>query len=128
MANQTQPRLLEEFPPLTTDQWMEVVYKDLKGAAFNKKLLWHTDEGIPVRPFYRAEDLAGLQHLGSAPGEFPYVRGTRPDNDWEIRDEPVHESPDVIAAYRFHDAGSTVVQELGYALAEAVERLASAPG
>ena len=93
MSKETQPRLLEEFPPLTTDQWMEVVQKDLKGADFNKKLLWQTDEGIPVRPFYRAEDLAGLEHMGSAPGEFPYVRGTRPDNDWEIRDEPVPDRP-----------------------------------
>lgn len=127
MANEAQPRLLKEFPPVTTDRWMEVVQKDLKGTDFNKKLLWQTDEGIAVRPFYRAEDLTGLEHMGPAPGEFPYVRGTRPDNDWEIREKPVADSSDVIAAHRFHDAGATVVQELGYGLAEAVDRLASAP-
>ena len=127
MANETQTSLLSEFPPVTTAEWMAVVEKDLKGADFSKKLLWQTDEGIAVRPFYRAEDLDALEHMGAAPGPFPYVRGTKPDTDWEIREEPAGASPDVIAAHRFQDAGATVVQELGYGIAEAVERLATAP-
>jgi methylmalonyl-CoA mutase len=127
MANETQARLLTGFPPVTTAEWMAVVEKDLKGADFSRKLLWQTDEGITVRPFYRAEDLDGLEHTGAAPGQFPYVRGTRPDNDWEIREEAVAGSPDVIAAHRLQEAGATVVQELGYGIAEAIERLATAP-
>jgi len=64
---------LEEFPPVSTEQWDEVVRKDLKGAAPKSKL------------FYRAEDLRRLEYLDSAPGEFPYTRGTRGDNAWRIR-------------------------------------------
>ena len=69
----SQALTLEEFPPVSTEQWDEVVRKDLKGAAPKSKL------------FYRAEDLRGLEYLDSAPGEFPYTRGTRGDNAWRIR-------------------------------------------
>ncbi len=107
----TQAKLLDEFPPVSTAEWMAVVEKDLKGADFSKKLVWQTDEGIAVRPFYRAEDLNGLETLPP-----------KPDNNWEIREAPVA-GPHVVAAHRFHDAGGTVVQELGYGIAEAIGRL-----
>lgn len=78
-------KLNEDFAPVTTAEWNEVVRKDLKGAE-PSKLLWKTDEGITVKPFYRAEDLKDLHgQLDSAPGEFPFVRGTRAGNDWSIR-------------------------------------------
>jgi methylmalonyl-CoA mutase len=83
-------RLLAEFPPTTTARWKEEILADLKGADYNR-LVWESDDGITVQPFYREEDMAGLAHLGPAPGEFPYVRGTRASNAWRIReviDEP----------------------------------------
>jgi methylmalonyl-CoA mutase len=123
----SEAKLLLDFPPVTTEQWLEAVKKDLKGADFAKKLHWQTDEGVTVRPFYREEDLAALGHLGAAPGQFPYVRGTKPENDWEMLEEPVEASPDTIAAHRFHNQGATAVQELAYAIAEGIERLATAP-
>ena len=79
-------KFLEEFPPVSTEKWQEAVVKDLKGADYAKRLIWQTDEQIPVKPFYRSDDLAGLQHLDSAPGEFPYTRGTRVSNAWRIRE------------------------------------------
>jgi methylmalonyl-CoA mutase len=123
----SESRLLSDFPPVTTEQWMEAVKRDLKGADFAKKLLWQTDESITVRPFYREEDLARIEYLGAAPGQFPYVRGTKPENDWQILEAPVDATPDTIAAHRFHDEGATIVQELAYAIAEGIERLATAP-
>jgi methylmalonyl-CoA mutase len=119
--------VLPEFPPVSTQSWMEVVTKDLKGADFNKKLVWQTDEGFAVKPFYRAEDLAGLEYLEAPPGAFPYVRGGHPTNDWEIREEPAPEAPNRIRACKFHDAGATAVQELGYGMAAGIEYLATAP-
>ncbi|WP_299362455.1 methylmalonyl-CoA mutase small subunit, partial [uncultured Parabacteroides sp.] len=44
-----------------------------------------TGEGFNVNPFYRAEDIEGLKTTESLPGEFPYVRGTKKDNDWKVR-------------------------------------------
>jgi len=78
--------LFEEFPPVSTQQWMDKVTADLKGADFNRKLVWKTNEGIDVQPFYRAENLENLDYLNSLPGEFPFVRGTKKNNnDWLVR-------------------------------------------
>ena len=83
----TAHNLLQEFPPVSTQAWEEVIRKDLKGADYAKKLVWPTEEGLAVKPYYRAEDLAGLDYLNAAPGTFPYVRGTRATGDWRIREE-----------------------------------------
>jgi methylmalonyl-CoA mutase len=36
---------------------------------------WDTPEGLPLKPVYTAEDLEGVEHLGSLPGLPPFVRG-----------------------------------------------------
>ena len=36
---------------------------------------------------YRAEDIEGFNTTDSLPGEYPYIRGTRNDNDWLTRQE-----------------------------------------
>jgi methylmalonyl-CoA mutase len=80
-------KLFSEFPPVTTEEWMAKITADLKGAPFEKKLIWRTNEGFEVRPFYREEDIEDLKTTTSLPGEFPYVRGTKKDNDWKIRQD-----------------------------------------
>lgn len=80
-------KLFTDFPPVTTEEWMEVVTKDLKGADFQKRLVWRTNEGFQVNPFYRAEDVEGFPTLENLPGQFPYVRGTKKDNVWYVRQE-----------------------------------------
>ncbi|MDE7344695.1 MAG: acyl-CoA mutase large subunit family protein, partial [Alistipes sp.] len=67
-----------------TAQWEEVIAADLKGADYERKLVWRTGEGFNVRPYYRAENLEGLRFLGSQAGEFPYVRGTQAHNRWRV--------------------------------------------
>ena len=76
---------LADFAPISAQQWKDKIIADLKGADFNKKLVWRTPEGFNVQPFYRREDLKGLKTTVSAPGQFPYVRGTRANNEWDIR-------------------------------------------
>ncbi|HBX46487.1 methylmalonyl-CoA mutase family protein [Limibacterium fermenti] len=76
-----------DFPPTSTDEWMEKITADLKGADFQKKLVWRTNEGFTVNPFYRAENVEGLPTLENLPGQFPYVRSTKKDNVWYIRRE-----------------------------------------
>lgn len=84
MANTQREKLFTEFPPVPTEKWEEVIKADLKGADYERKLVWRTGEGFNVRPYYRAENLEGLRFLGSQPGEFPYVRGTRANNHWHV--------------------------------------------
>lgn len=87
MAEIEAKKLFTEFPPVTTEQWEAEIQKDLKGADYEKKLVWNTLEGFKVRPYYRAEDLKSIKHLGTKPGEFPYVRGTKESNDWLVRQQ-----------------------------------------
>jgi len=86
MSNQKE-KLFTEFPPVSTEEWMAKITADLKGADFEKKLVWRTNEGFKVNPFYRNEDLQGNKATGSMPGEFPYIRGTKTDNDWYVRQD-----------------------------------------
>lgn len=79
--------LFSEFSPVSTEAWMEKITEDLKGADFQKKLVWRTNEGFQVQPFYRLEDLQGLETTDSLPGNYPYVRGTKTDNHWLIRED-----------------------------------------
>ncbi len=84
MANTKREKLFTEFPPVSTEQWEAAIAVDLKGADYERKLVWRTGEGFNVRPYYRAENLEGIQFLGSQAGEFPYVRGTRAHNRWRV--------------------------------------------
>jgi methylmalonyl-CoA mutase len=79
--------LLEEFPPVSTELWEEVIRRDLKGADYAKKLIWQTAEGLAVKPYYRAVDIVGLEYPEADPGAFPYARSTRTTGDWRIREE-----------------------------------------
>ncbi len=87
-------KLFSDFPPVSTEQWMDKVTADLKGADFEKKLVWKTNEGFKVKPFYREEDLQGLKTTDALPGEFPYLRGTKKNNnEWLIRQDIWVECP-----------------------------------
>ena len=79
-------KLFENFPPVSTREWMDRITADLKGADFYKKLVWKTSEGIELMPFYRLEDIESLKYIDSLPGEFPYIRGKKyKNNRWKIR-------------------------------------------
>lgn len=86
MAN-LKEKLFTDFPAISTEEWMAKITADLKGADFEKKLVWKTDEGFKVNPFYRNENIEGLKTVDVLPGEFPYVRGTKKDNDWYVRQD-----------------------------------------
>lgn len=113
MDQSEKKRLFEAFPPVSTEQWEEKIKEDLKGADYEKKLVWATTEGIKVRPYYRAEDLNKLGHLNTRPSEFPYTRGSKvKNNDWVIR----------------QDIDTTNIKEANTIAVDAVKRGAEAIG
>ncbi|OBX27144.1 methylmalonyl-CoA mutase [Gelidibacter algens] len=65
--------LFEEFPEASSKQWKQLIQYDLKGADYNESLIWKTDEGIHVKPFYHADEFEKL----------PDVSGTKA-TEWEI--------------------------------------------
>jgi methylmalonyl-CoA mutase len=111
----------QDFPPVSTAAWEAVIQKDLKGADYEKKLVWRTDEGLAVRPYYRSENIAGLAaQISSGPGQFPFVRGD--GKAWQI-DQAAVPAADAIRADLVLEAGADAIQQLGVALAAGVERL-----
>ena len=58
-----QKKLFEQFPPVTRQEWMDKINADLKGADFNKKLVWKSGEGFDVMPFYLQEDMKNLTYI-----------------------------------------------------------------
>ena len=92
MANKE--KLFTEFTAPTTQEWLDKIEVDLKGADFQKRLVWRTNEGFNVQPFYRREDLANLKTPDALPGEFPFVRGNKKDsNAWYVRQNVIVDDP-----------------------------------
>jgi methylmalonyl-CoA mutase len=58
--------LFSEFPPVSTAEWEAAILKDLKGGD-PKKLVWKTEDGFDVKPFYRMEDAPGLPAFSDFP-------------------------------------------------------------
>ena len=127
MANRE--KLFTEFVAPTRQEWLDKIEVDLKGADFQKRLVWRTNEGFNVQPFYRREDLEGLKTPDSLPGEFPFVRGNKKDsNEWYVRqnikvDDPVEANKKAldildkgIDSLGFHIPGSMVSAETVEAL------------
>ncbi|MBB4008729.1 methylmalonyl-CoA mutase [Allorhizobium taibaishanense] len=71
----------------TIEDWRVLAEKELKASP--ESLTWQTPEGIAVKPLYTAEDLEGMEHLGSLPGFAPFTRGPRATmyagRPWTIR-------------------------------------------
>jgi methylmalonyl-CoA mutase len=116
-------QLLEDFPAVPTEAWEAAIRVDLKGENYNKKLVWNSDEGIAVRPYYRGEDLHNLLSQSElVPGAFPFVRG-RGSQTWEPVNSPGQIVPDAIRVDAIQEQGGTIVQELGYGIALGVDKL-----
>jgi len=109
--------LLDDFPSVDTADWEAAIRRDLKGADYDSKLTWRLEDGIAVRPYYRRNM---LERMGQTAR--PLQAGTI------VKPEPVTVPAEAIRADYLHDAGATPAQELAFALAEGVERLATAFG
>jgi methylmalonyl-CoA mutase len=62
------------YPKVTKAQWEAAAAKSAPGGSA-QSLVWHTPDGIAMRPLYTAEDARGLPHADTMPGFEPFVRG-----------------------------------------------------
>ena len=117
MATTNCGKLFAEFPEVSTEAWEAAIAVDLKGADYERKLVWRTTEGFSLRPYYRAENLEGLETLGTQAGEFPYLRGVSGDNSWLTHQTIAVKCPKAAneAALKMLNAG---VDSLGFCVAE----------
>lgn len=118
--NKNDSKLFTEFPPVSTKEWESLIQQDLKGADYDKKLVWKTMEGFSVRPYYRAEDLDDIKNISASPGDFPYLRGTKlSTNDWLVRQD--FDACDDQANAKAIDAISRGADSLGFITCEDCE-------
>ena len=119
-------KLFTQFPPVSYETWRAKVDADLKGVPFEKKLVWRTNEGFNVQPMYQRGDIADLKTTDTLPGEFPYVRGTRDNNDWLTRQEILPTDPAEANKVALDVLGKGV-NSLGFNLADnSVDAIATA--
>ena len=87
-------RLFSDFTAPTRQEWRDKIEVDLKGADYQKKMVWRTNEGFSMEPFYRKEDVDKLPLVNALPGEFPFVRrNKKKDNQWYVRQNIVADDP-----------------------------------
>ncbi len=55
--------LFSEFPEMSSKQWKQYIQFDLKGADYNETLIWKTNEGIDVKPFYHADEFKDFPEI-----------------------------------------------------------------
>ncbi|PJZ28441.1 methylmalonyl-CoA mutase family protein [Leptospira kmetyi] len=112
MADQ---KLFTDFPPVNREAWIALIQKDLKGADFEKKLVWETGEGFKIQPVYTKDDIADKEWLTSnLPGTFPFARSTRKlVQDWSVRQD--FDSSSVAEANRLaKEAANNGVTAIGF--------------
>ncbi|MFL0353734.1 methylmalonyl-CoA mutase subunit beta [Xanthomarina sp. GH4-25] len=59
-------KLFEEFSDVSSKEWKQKIQADLKGADYNETLIWKTNEGIDVKPFYHADEFSSLPNVSSS--------------------------------------------------------------
>jgi len=112
MADSFEPlHLMPDFPPVSTADWEAVIRQDLRGADYEKTLVWHPEDGIAIRPYYRQD------------GSFPFVRVS--GRAWEEA-QSFNPPPEAVRADRLFESGKTAVEQLVFALVEGVEKLSRA--
>ena len=69
-------------------EWSDRAQSELRQRPLDD-LTWNTIEGIDVQPVYGPDDIEGLDHLGTLPGEAPFTRGVKSTmyagRPWTIR-------------------------------------------
>jgi methylmalonyl-CoA mutase len=80
--------MADRTPPADLTLWKDIARKERKGADPDD-LVWHTPEGIDVKPLYTRADVEGLDFVDTLPGAFPFLRGPRATmyagQPWTIR-------------------------------------------
>ena len=74
MTKPSPTSLFAEFDPVSHQQWLAAVDASLRGASI-ESLIKNSYEGIPVHPLTSVKDIAGVAHVESLPGQFPFARG-----------------------------------------------------
>jgi len=57
--------LFKQFSEVSSKEWKQKIQADLKGADYNDTLIWQTNEGIDVKPFYHLDEFDNLSGISN---------------------------------------------------------------
>ncbi|WP_109486211.1 methylmalonyl-CoA mutase family protein [Occallatibacter savannae] len=80
-------RFLSGFPEVATEEWESAIRTCVREPDYPAKLVWHAEEGMDVKPYYRREDLDRLGSLVSDACPACPELGKRQNSDWRILEE-----------------------------------------
>jgi len=66
----TNTSLFSEFESVNSKAYKQKIQVDLKGASYNDTLLWRTDEGIDVKPFYHRDGQSEVKPIPGMPTQW----------------------------------------------------------
>lgn len=99
--------LAGDFPPASHDAWLKLVDKVLAGAAFDKRLVARTYDGLAIQPLYTRADWDATGDPSGFPGGAPYTRGGSvlgtARNGWDIRQVHGHPDPATVNRHILED-------------------------
>ncbi len=78
---------LNDFPLQTREEWLQEIYKVLEKSGKSKDIetiSWKTLDGLTIYPFYRKEDLQNLEFVKEHPGFYPFSRGKKFSQNWDV--------------------------------------------
>jgi len=81
----TKNKLFTDFDPVSAKAFKQKIQFDLKGGSYNDTLVWNSNEGIDIKPFYHKDDAAN----------FPEVPGV--PSSWYIGEDIFIQDPSVAA-------------------------------
>ena len=55
--------LFKQFNSVSSKEWKQKIQVDLKGLDYNESLIWKTNEGIDVKPFYHPDEFDSLPNV-----------------------------------------------------------------
>ena len=71
-------KLFSDFTAPSRQEWRDKIEVDLKGADYQKKMVWRTNEGFSMEPFYLKEDVDSCRLSTLSPVSSPTCAATRP--------------------------------------------------
>jgi methylmalonyl-CoA mutase len=66
--------LFQEFNPLSSKQWKQLIQYELKGADYNDTLVWESPEGIKVKPFYHNDEEVAKYDINTTKNSFSILQ------------------------------------------------------
>lgn len=106
LSNELQ--LLDDFPPVSYEEWKAKATADLKGVPFEKKLITHTYDELEIQPLYTNQNWPSAKDPSGFPGISPFTRGAQllghSLNGWDVRQEILNPTP--------AEANAVILEEL----------------